>query len=74
MIALNLDGQQYTFEGIVNGIIVKEQHGEKGFGYDPIFLPDGYEQTFAETPLDLKNSISHRGNALRKMISYLSNL
>lgn len=71
VIALNLDGQQYTFEGIVNGIIVKEQHGEKGFGYDPIFLPDGYDQTFAEMPLDLKNSISHRGLATQKLMKFL---
>ncbi|MBE6336021.1 MAG: non-canonical purine NTP diphosphatase [Lentimicrobiaceae bacterium] len=71
VIALNLDGQQYTFEGIVNGIIVKEQHGEKGFGYDPIFLPDGYDQTFAEMPLDLKNNISHRGLATQKLMKFL---
>ena len=71
VIALNLDGKQYTFEGIVNGIITKEQHGEKGFGYDPIFLPDGYDMTFAEMPLEIKNKISHRGLASEKMIRYL---
>ena len=71
VIALNLDGRQYTFEGIVNGIITKEQHGEKGFGYDPIFLPDGYNMTFAEMPLEIKNKISHRGIATQKLIEFL---
>lgn len=71
VIALNLDGKQYTFEGIVNGIITKEQHGEKGFGYDPIFLPDGYDMTFAEMPLEIKNKISHRGIATQKLIEFL---
>ena len=71
VIALNLDGKQYTFEGIVNGIITKEQHGEKGFGYDPIFLPDGYNMTFAEMPLEIKNKISHRGIATQKLIEFL---
>lgn len=71
VIALNLDGKQYTFEGIVNGIITKEQHGEKGFGYDPIFLPDGYDMTFAEMPLEVKNKISHRGIATQKLIEFL---
>lgn len=72
VIALNLDGKQYFFEGIVNGTIVKEQHGEGGFGYDPIFLPDGYEHTFAEMSLELKNKISHRGLATQKLIDYLN--
>lgn len=71
VIALKLDGRQYTFEGIVNGIITKEQHGEKGFGYDPIFLPDGYDMTFAEMPLEIKNKISHRGIATQKLIEFL---
>lgn len=71
VIALNLDGRQYTFEGIVNGIITKEQHGKKGFGYDPIFLPDGYDMTFAEMPLEIKNKISHRGIATQKLIEFL---
>lgn len=54
VIALNLEGHQYYFEGIVNGTIIKEGHGTGGFGYDPIFKPEGYEQTFAEMPLELK--------------------
>lgn len=71
VIALNLDGKQYLFEGIVNGTIVKEQHGAGGFGYDPIFLPDGYEHTFAEMSLELKNKISHRGLATQKLMEFL---
>lgn len=71
VIALNLDGNQYLFEGIVNGTIVKEQHGAGGFGYDPIFLPDGYEHTFAEMSLELKNKISHRGLATQKLMEFL---
>ena len=73
VIALNINGEQHFFEGKVEGIITKEQHGEKGFGYDPIFLPDGFDQTFAEMPMDVKNKISHRANALNAMLEYLSN-
>jgi XTP/dITP diphosphohydrolase len=54
-------------EGICRGTIIESPRGEGGFGYDPIFLPDGYMQTFAEMPLDVKNSLSHRGRALQKM-------
>ena len=71
VIALNLDGEQYLFEGKVEGVITKEQHGEKGFGYDPIFLPDGFDQTFAEMSMDVKNKISHRGRATQKLIEFL---
>lgn len=74
VIALNLNGKQYTFEGKVEGVITKEQHGEKGFGYDPIFLPDGFEQTFAEMPMDVKNTISHRGKATQKLVEFLNSL
>ena len=74
VIALNLDGKQYLFEGKVEGIITKEQHGEKGFGYDPIFLPDGFDQTFAEMPMEIKNKISHRGRATQKLIEFLMSL
>ena len=72
VIALNLNGKQYTFEGKVEGVITKEQHGEKGFGYDPIFLPDGFDQTFAEMSMEVKNQISHRGRATQKLVEFLA--
>ena len=72
VIALILDGAVHYFEGIVNGEIIAERKGEKGFGYDPVFLPDGYEQTFAEMPLDEKNKISHRARAVIKLVDFLN--
>jgi XTP/dITP diphosphohydrolase len=63
-------GKKWLFEGIVQGTITKERRGESGFGYDPVFLPDGYLKTFAEMTLEEKNNISHRGRALRKMLNY----
>ena len=74
VISLIMGGNEEFFEGIVEGQIIHEKRGSDGFGYDPVFLPDGYDQTFAEMPLDLKNSISHRGRAIRKLIDYLSGL
>lgn len=71
VIALNINGEQHFFEGIVNGKILEEEHGEGGFGYDPIFQPDGYEETFAEMPMDVKNKISHRGMAVQKLCEFL---
>ena len=71
VIALNLNGKQYFFEGIVNGKILEEEHGEGGFGYDPIFQPDGYDMTFAEMPMEIKNKISHRGRAVQKFVEFL---
>ncbi|MFD2586886.1 non-canonical purine NTP diphosphatase [Croceitalea marina] len=70
-IALNLDSNSYIFEGIVEGTIAKDKRGEKGFGYDPVFVPDGYQKTFAELPLAIKNEISHRGRAIQKLITFL---
>ena len=74
VIALILDGKEYTFEGIVNGEITTKRSGAEGFGYDPVFRPEGYTETFAEMPLDLKNSISHRGRATAKLIEFLTHL
>jgi XTP/dITP diphosphohydrolase len=71
VISLILNGNETRFEGIVKGTILEERRGEKGFGYDPIFLPEGYDKTFAEMDLYEKNRISHRSTALRKLINYL---
>lgn len=73
VIALILNGEEYLFEGIIRGEIIREQRGEKGFGYDPIFIPQGYEQTFAEFPAAIKNKISHRALAMAKLIDFLLN-
>lgn len=72
VIALILEGEPYFFEGRVDGIILKEKRGVAGFGYDPVFLPDGYTQTFAEMPATLKNKISHRGMAIRQLMDFLN--
>ena len=74
VISLILDGNEVLFEGIVKGNILKEKHGDKGFGYDPIFQPDGYDTSFAEMDLCKKNKISHRGRAVRKLIDFLNSL
>ncbi len=71
IISLIIDGKKYQFEGIVTGEILKERVGADGFGYDPIFRPNGYETSFAEMPLEQKSSISHRGEAIRKLVSFL---
>jgi XTP/dITP diphosphohydrolase len=71
VICLITDGHEYQFEGRVDGVITKERHGTDGFGYDPVFLPDGFKQTFAEMPSYLKNGISHRGRAAAKMLKAL---
>ena len=63
-----------TFEGIVEGKIAKEVRGDSGFGYDPIFVPDGFEQTFGELPAQVKNTISHRANAIRALADRLRRL
>jgi XTP/dITP diphosphohydrolase len=74
VISLIIDGKETLFEGIVKGNILTEKHGEKGFGYDPIFQPAGYDVSFAEMDLAQKNKISHRGKAVQKLISYLNTL
>lgn len=63
---------EHQFEGIVTGVILESERGEGGFGYDPLFVPDGYDQTFAEMPLTEKNKISHRARALAGLVAYLS--
>jgi len=74
VISLILDGEKYQFEGIVNGEIIKEKRGESGFGYDPVFVPDGYKLSFAEMQADEKNKISHRGRAVKKLVAFLKDL
>jgi len=71
VICLILDGEQHLFEGRVDGEITVGQSGGDGFGYDPVFKPLGYTQTFAEMPAYLKNQISHRALAMQKMIAFL---
>ena len=72
-IALILDKKEYLFEGIVDGTIRETKSGTEGFGYDPIFQPDGYGITFAEMDMATKNTISHRGRAIRKLAEFLQN-
>jgi non-canonical purine NTP pyrophosphatase (RdgB/HAM1 family) len=74
VIALILNGKVQTFEGTVNGEIITEKRGGQGFGYDPIFLPEGYNKTFAELGTDIKNQISHRARATQKLAEYLKTL
>ncbi len=71
-VSLILGGKEYLFEGIVRGEIIQEKRGTAGFGYDPIFVPEGYEQTFAELGNDVKNKISHRARAVNKLCEFLN--
>jgi XTP/dITP diphosphohydrolase len=71
VIALVLDGQMQFFEGVVNGVILSEPDGDGGFGYDPIFMPEGGNRSFARYGLAEKNAISHRGKAFRKLQAFL---
>ena len=70
-ICLIMEDKEYLFEGIVKGAIIEEKRGGAGFGYDPIFVPEGYEQTFAELGNDIKNTISHRARAVEKLCKFL---
>ncbi len=74
VISLILNGKEYFFEGFVNGIILTEKYGNDGFGYDPIFMPDGYPISFAEMTLEEKNKISHRSMAVGKLSAFLNTL
>lgn len=71
VIALLTGNDSHLFEGIVRGTIIDERRGEGGFGYDPIFVPDGYEQTFAQLGSEIKNRISHRAKAVEQLAEYL---
>jgi XTP/dITP diphosphohydrolase len=71
VIALTYKGKKLLFEGICQGLILPQPRGGKGFGYDPVFLPDGKNQTFAEMTLQEKSSIGHRGKAMQQLITYL---
>ncbi|HEX8059588.1 MAG TPA: RdgB/HAM1 family non-canonical purine NTP pyrophosphatase [Cyclobacteriaceae bacterium] len=72
IITLFLGGQMHTFEGIVNGTILTSRRGNDGFGYDPVFLPDNSSKTLAEMSMDEKNQVSHRANAVRKLVNFLN--
>ena len=74
VIALIVKGEEILFEGKVEGEILREERGKEGFGYDPVFLPEGYNQSFAEMSLSEKNKISHRARAFQKLSNYLSTL
>ncbi len=71
VVALLWNGETHYFEGIVDGHIIENPRGSGTFGYDPIFVPEGYELTFAEMEAGLKNSISHRGRAIQKLLNFL---
>ena len=74
VVALCYDGEEYLFEGICRGTIRQQRSGTAGFGYDPVFQPDGYEHTFAELSSATKNEISHRGRAVRQLVQKLATL
>lgn len=73
VVSLIIDGKEHQFEGIVNGTIAHQKSGKEGFGYDPIFIPEGHDVTFAELPAQVKNEISHRGRAIAKLCDFLRN-
>ncbi|HEU4633333.1 MAG TPA: RdgB/HAM1 family non-canonical purine NTP pyrophosphatase [Flavisolibacter sp.] len=74
VICLILNGREYYFEGTCEGTIIEERRGEQGFGYDPVFIPEGSEKTFAEMSLEEKNSFSHRSRAVTQLVTFLNNL
>lgn len=73
VISLLLDGEEHLFEGVVEGRIIDGERGDEGFGYDPLFVPDGYDKTFAQMTTAEKNAVSHRARAVRKLAAYLQN-
>ena len=74
VVSLLLDGKEYLFEGICKGSIIQEQKGLQGFGYDPVFIPEGADKTFAEMTMDEKNTFSHRKKAINKLIDFLNTI
>ncbi len=74
VITLALQGEMHVFKGVVSGTIIQEKRGTGGFGYDPVFVPDGYDKTFAELSPQVKNTISHRARATEKLVHFLSAL
>ena len=70
VICLNFNGQQHLFTGIINGKIIEEKIGTNGFGYDPVFVADGFTKTFAELTMEEKSKISHRGIAVKKLVEF----
>lgn len=73
VICLNINGKQHLFTGIVNGKIIENRVGDNGFGYDPIFVADGYSKTFAQLSMEEKAAISHRGKAVKQLVDFLQN-
>ena len=73
IITLNINGEQHLFEGVVKGQITTEKSGNQGFGYDPVFQPEGFSSTFAQMNIEQKSVISHRGIAVQKLIDFLKN-
>lgn len=73
-VCLNLNGEQFLFDGVCKGQILSEKQGEQGFGYDPIFQPEGYNNSFAEMTAEEKNKISHRGLAIQQLVSFLKSM
>ncbi|WP_108821933.1 non-canonical purine NTP diphosphatase [Dysgonomonas sp. Marseille-P4361] len=74
VIALIMDGEEHLFEGKINGSIIEEQRGATGFGYDPVFMPDGYNHTFAELGSEVKNNVSHRALAVKALCEFLEKI
>lgn len=72
VIALIINNEEHLFDGVIKGKIIEEKRGTNGFGYDPIFMPDGYAQTFAELGNEVKNSISHRALAMEKLVDFIT--
>jgi len=71
-VALNIQGNQFIFEGICKGEILTKKQGDSGFGYDPVFMPNGFNKSFAEMAMTEKGVISHRGKAIEKLVSFLN--